>query len=56
MAAIGSLALLISLAILQILVHDVDIGSRVYAILATVYVAATAVLLTLRLLPLAEDF
>ncbi len=54
-AAIGSLALLIALAILQILVHDVEIGPRVYAILATVYVAATAVLLILRLLPLAED-
>lgn len=54
-AAIGSLALLIALAILQILVHDVEIGARVYAILATVYVVATAVLLILRLLPLAED-
>jgi hypothetical protein len=53
---IGSLALLIALAILQILVHDVEIGARVYAILATVYVAATAVLLILRLLPLAEDY
>lgn len=55
-AAIGSLALLVALAILQILVHDVEIGARVYAIIATVYVAATAVLLILRLLPLAEDF
>lgn len=55
-AAIGSLALLVALAILQILVHDLDIGPRVYAIAATVYLAATAVLLTLRLLPLAEDF
>ncbi len=54
-AAIGSLALLIALAIFQILVHDVEIGARVYAILATAYVAAAAVLLTLRLLPLAED-
>lgn len=54
-AAIGSLALLIALAILQILVHDVEIGPRVYAILATVYIAATTVLLILRLLPLAED-
>lgn len=54
-AGIGSLALLIALAILQILVHDIEIGARVYAILATVYVAATAVLLILRLLPLAED-
>lgn len=56
LTAIGSLALLIALAILQILVHDVEIGARVYAILATVYVAATAVLLILRLLPLAEDY
>jgi hypothetical protein len=55
-AAIGSLALLIALAILQVLVHDVEIGARVYAILATVYVAATAVLLILRLLPVAEDY
>lgn len=54
-AAIGSLALLIALAILQILVDDVEIGPRVYAILATVYVVATAVLLILRLLPLSED-
>lgn len=53
--AIGSLALLIGLAILQILVEDIKIGTRVYAILATVYVAAAAVLLILRLLPLAED-
>ena len=54
-AAIGSLASLVALAILQILVDDVEIGPRVYAILATVYVAATAVLLILRLLPLVED-
>jgi hypothetical protein len=54
-AAIGSLALLIALAILQIVDQDVDIGGRVYAILATVYVIATAVLLVLRLLPVAED-
>jgi uncharacterized membrane protein len=54
-AAVGSLALFVALAILQILVDDVEIGPRVYAILATAYVAATAVLLILRLLPLAED-
>jgi hypothetical protein len=53
-AAIGSLALLIALAILMIVDQDVEIGARVYAILATVYVAATAVLLALRLLPLTE--
>ena len=39
----------------RIVDHDVDIGSRVYAILATVYVVGTAVLLVLRLLPPAED-
>ena len=44
----------VALAILQILDHDVEIGPRVYAILATAYVAAAAVLLILRLLP-AED-
>jgi hypothetical protein len=54
-AAIGSLVLLVALAILQILDDNVDIGPRVYAILATVYVAATAVLLILRLLPLDQD-
>ena len=54
-AAIGSLALLIALAILQIVDPDVDIGGRVYAILATVYLVATAILLVLRLFPLAED-
>jgi hypothetical protein len=54
-AAIGSLALLIALAILEILAHDVTISVRIYAILATVYVIATTVLLVLRLLPVAED-
>ncbi len=54
-ASIGSLAILIALAILAILDHDVDIGARVYAILATVYVVATSVLLVLHLLPLADD-
>lgn len=54
-AAIGSLVLLIALAILQILVDDVEIGPRVYAIISTFYVAATAVLIILRLLPLAKD-
>jgi hypothetical protein len=54
-AAIGSLTLLIALAILAILDHDVDISARVYAILATIYVAATAILLVLRLLPPADD-
>jgi hypothetical protein len=55
-AAIGALALFIALAILVIVDHDVDIGSRVYAILATVYVVGAAILLILRLLPAEEDF
>jgi hypothetical protein len=55
-AAIAALALFIALAILAIVDHDVDIGSRVYAILATVYVVGAAVLLVLRLLPTGEDF
>jgi hypothetical protein len=54
-AAVGSLALLIGLAVLMVVDHDIEIGARVYAILATVYVAATATLLALRLLPLADD-
>jgi hypothetical protein len=53
--AIGSLALLIALAVLVIVDHHLGIGVRVYAILATVYAVATAVLLILRLLPVAED-
>jgi hypothetical protein len=54
-AAGGALALLIGLAILAIVDHDIDIGARVYALLATVYVFATAVLLVLRLLPTREE-
>jgi hypothetical protein len=53
--AIGSLALLLALAILEILDPDANISARIYAILATVYVIATAVLLVLRLLPVAKD-
>jgi hypothetical protein len=49
---IGALALLVALSILSILVDSVDIGSRVYAIVATVYVIATVVSLLLRLLPI----
>jgi hypothetical protein len=55
-AAVGALTLLVALAILTIVVDGVEIGPRVYAILATVYVAATAVLLIFRLLPAEEDF
>jgi hypothetical protein len=53
--AVGALALFIVLAILAIVDHSVDISSRVYAIVATVYVVATVVLLVLRLLPTAEE-
>lgn len=53
--AVGALALLIGLAILTLVVTSIDLGPRVYAILATVYVIATAVLLVLRLLPAAAD-
>ena len=51
----GALTLLIGLTILVILDHDIGIGPRVYALLATVYVVATATLLVLRLLPTREE-
>ena len=54
-AAGGALALLIGLAILAIVDHGIDIGPRVYALLATVYLFATAILLVLRLLPTREE-
>jgi hypothetical protein len=54
-AALSALALFIALAILAIVDHSVDIGARIYAIVATVYVVATAVLLVLRLLPAEEE-
>jgi hypothetical protein len=54
-AAGGALALLIGLAILVIVDHDIDISARVYALLATVYVFATAILLVLRLLPTRKE-
>jgi hypothetical protein len=54
-AAIGALALIVGLGILQILDYGIDIGARIYAILATVYVVATVVLLVLRLLPVEEE-
>jgi hypothetical protein len=54
-AAVGALTLFVALAILAIVDHSVDISGRVYAIIATVYVVATAVLLVLRLLPVRED-
>jgi hypothetical protein len=54
-AGVGTLALFDALVVLAILDDGVDIGARVYAILATVYVVATAVLLVLRLLPAREE-
>ncbi|HET6998730.1 MAG TPA: hypothetical protein VFI03_09080 [Solirubrobacterales bacterium] len=54
-ASAGALVLFIALAILAIVDHSIDIGPKVYAILATVFVVATAILLVLRLLPLPED-
>jgi hypothetical protein len=48
---IGALALFVALAILSIVDHSVDISSRAYAIIATVYVVASVVSLVLRLLP-----
>ncbi len=53
--AVGALGLLIALAILAIVDRDIDIGVRVYAITATVYVVASAVLFILRLFPAGED-
>jgi hypothetical protein len=50
-AGIGALGLFDALAVLAILDDGLDIGARVYALIATVYVVATAVLLVLRLLP-----
>lgn len=52
---ISALAIFVGLAILSILVDSVDIGSRVYVIIATVYIATTVVSLLLRLLPTDED-
>jgi hypothetical protein len=54
-AGIGALALFDALVVLAILDDNIDIGARVYALIATVYVIATAVLLTLRLLPTREE-
>ena len=54
-AGIGALMLFDALVILLVLDDSVDIGARVYAAIATVYVVATAVLLLLRLLPTREE-
>jgi hypothetical protein len=50
-AGTGALALFDALVVLAILDDGIDIGARVYAIIATVYVVATAVLFVLRFLP-----
>lgn len=55
LAAIGSLLALVALAILLLVVEDIDIGARVYGVLAAVFVIASLALLALRLLPLEED-
>ncbi len=55
LVTVGSLALFVALAILAIVDRSIDIGPRVYAILATAYVVGTAVVLILRLLPSRED-
>jgi hypothetical protein len=55
LVTLGALALFIALVVATIVDPDIDIGPRVYAILATVYVVATAVLLALRLLPVEGD-
>lgn len=54
-AAVGALALLIVLAIVPLVATSIDLGPRVYAILATVYLVATVVLLVLRLFPAEAD-
>ena len=54
-AGIGALALFDAVVVLAILDHGIDIGGRVYALIATVYVVAAAVLLVLRLLPIREE-
>jgi len=51
LAGLTALTLLVALGILSIVDSDIEIGSRVYAILATVYVIGAIVALILRLLP-----
>src|SRR5215207_9754950 len=51
LAGLTALVLVVALAILPIVDSDIDIGPRVYAILATVYVIGAIVALILRLLP-----
>jgi hypothetical protein len=54
-AAVGALALFDALVVIAILDDGIDIGPRVYAIVATVYVFGAAILLVLRLLPAREE-
>jgi hypothetical protein len=54
-AGVGALALFVALVILAIIDDGIDIGARVYATIATVYVVAAATLLVLRLLPTREE-
>jgi hypothetical protein len=54
-AAIGALVLFDALVVLAILDDGIDIGPRVYAIVATVYAFGAAILLVLRLLPAREE-
>jgi hypothetical protein len=54
-AGVGALALFDALVVLAILDDGIDIGPRVYAVVATVYVFGTAILLVLRLLPAREE-
>jgi uncharacterized membrane protein len=54
-AAVGALVLLDALVVLAILDDGADIGPRVYALIATVYMFGAAILLVLRLLPAREE-
>jgi hypothetical protein len=51
LAGVGALVLFVALAVLAIVDSSVDISSRAFAIIATVYVVAAATLLVLRLFP-----
>jgi hypothetical protein len=51
LAGVAALALFIGLGIFEVAVPSTDIGDKVYAYLATVYVVATALVLLVRLLP-----
>jgi hypothetical protein len=53
-AGAAALATFMGLGVLEIAAPSTDIGNRIYAYLATVYVVATALLLLVRLLPRRE--